>query len=1026
MKMLDAYYRAGGSILWVPFGDSRGGLLWNRHIGSRYDVESFDEALQDSRRTVSVCSTACIRRLASYIWTTNVASHPVTADVKGLFLPRIGEWSWPGTVPMRFGKSWQVVVRGMEGTRSVLNANPPGSGREEFAYSEKSGAYPSEPEVVGVRDMQGGSGRMMVFPLYITYTWANFGHPGLQDAVLLRGDGVHPSDGFRLLINAYRWLAEPARKAGMGGYQPPPPPSNRPDLSPLDWSKMRFAQDLPQWKGLIGAQTAASGGSGSVGRWVAEAKKLGLSYLIFLEDPARLTPQSFEKLLVDCKAETSAAFAAIPGFRYRDVRGILRYNLDVRVLPTAENIAADGRIKEPTRIVYQHSWRVGAGFAAIKTMPIDPWWNYVTFGCAPFTFRGPKLVDDGMARYLNMEVNSMFLLPISLVEVRSPEEMADSVGSAYLTVFRARSLESMRTWLGGTAFDSPQPCYLTNGPRIDRWAALQTNGAPFRPGGNQLRIGLSASSPAGLQEVKIIDATDGSLYRRFDPQGAKHFAVTVDENQRRQWNLCPVVTDGAGKTAIGPCLNTMVDSYRQWCMGDRLMGMSHVTGWDEKRETLKMFGGGIEISYHKGIPGAGEEPANTYSGGLKIQGIDGGNVYSAACKVRPRISTDLGGEPTQDAFRYNLRLASHDVSVTDYVGDTQYAERDAFTFNGPPRQTLPTRLANITSRLWAVRSRWHAPVSDVVYEVTAAFKQNQRLKRFDLSTLRYGEYPNEFDQLFIRDRSGTALSWLFNVGDKFSRRGDLPAGGYVYQAHVLGGAMGFVPLDEGLSYDSEARGHSLFIDGKDRLVKAGEKITARFLIFHRPYPDQTNNAWLEKYLGDFGIGRPPAYEHKVFQGRLRGTCYFFDVDSADGGAVVEIRRRDLPHNLPLRVFGLSAAAVTGQYDLQTKQVRMLPVFEGCVASRLEINERPRRLYVGELLRCDQTAARLSLVPDGANFLLEIHNPTREPLSCCVQGVAAFAPLADVSLTLTVAPGTSQKRLLTSRAGAVTIAPWREM
>ena len=776
LKALDGYYQAGGSILWVPFGETRGGRTWGEKIGARYDAQSFEEAVIDPTKEVHVSVSAANQGLCTYYWTTNVAPHPVTEGVRGLFLPKWGEWSWPGTVPMKFGKSWQVLVRGMDSTRTVPNLNGPTSGKEEFAFSDQTGTYAAAPEIVGVREAQGASGRMMVLPLYITWTWGNYGHPGLRDALMLNGDGVHPSDGFRLLLNAYRWLAEPARKAGLGGFQAPAPGSNRPDLTPIDWSKQQFPAPGPEWKGLIGARTAAGGGSGTVAEWVKAAQAAGLSYIAFLQDPSKLTEASFKQFLADCQAATTPTFAAIPGFGYYDTHGFFRYNLGVSILPTADNYAADGRIKEPNRIVYQHNWRVGAGFGSLQHAPVDPWWNYVTFGCAVYMYDGAKLVDNGLAPYLNMEANSLTWNPISVVRVDRPQDLAAAAAAAHLTVVRGDSPSALTD---ATREGSVQPSrlYLTNGPLLTRWMAINTNGAPFRPGNNQFRLGLQATSAAGLKEIRLINAQDGSLYRRYDCAGAKTYSLAVDENLSQQWYLCPLATDVNGRTALGGCLATYTDGDRMWAMGDRLMGMSHVVGWDEKKETLQMSGGGIEITFHKGIPGGGEEPSSSARRDLKIQGIDGGDVYTAACKVRLHLWTDKGEEPTQECFRYTQRLASFDGSVTDYVGDHQYAKGAPFEFYGAPRLTEPTKLADITSRLIAPRFRYHGAVSTIVYEVTTTFKQDQQFSRLNLAVMNFTDAPHEYDQLFVKDTGGQALSWLFNLGDKFNRSGRLPVGG---------------------------------------------------------------------------------------------------------------------------------------------------------------------------------------------------------------------------------------------------------
>ncbi|HEY3417748.1 MAG TPA: hypothetical protein VGM23_12765, partial [Armatimonadota bacterium] len=240
LDMLDDYYRAGGSILWAPYAESNGGTYWTRQVGARYDAASLEEDLYDPGNIVDANPTLSDGHLEfyRYLWTAQVTPHPVTEGVRGLLLPTMGEHSWPGTVPMKFGASWQVLVRGKESTRTVGNACSLTSGQKDFTPDVK-GTYAASPELVGVRDSLGASGRMMVYPFYMTATWGNFGHWAMKDAFMLNGAEGHPSDGLRLFVNGCQWLADPARKAGKGGF-PAPKPEGRTVIPPLDWKKADF------------------------------------------------------------------------------------------------------------------------------------------------------------------------------------------------------------------------------------------------------------------------------------------------------------------------------------------------------------------------------------------------------------------------------------------------------------------------------------------------------------------------------------------------------------------------------------------------------------------------------------------------------------------------------------------------------------------------------------------------------------------------------------------------------------------
>ena len=88
-ERLDAYYKAGGGVLWAPQAFLHGGTYWNDLVGDRYDVQSLEEKIDDPGKTIDVNAPLKKRDMLKYIWTTDIKPHPVTDKVKGLFLPFI-------------------------------------------------------------------------------------------------------------------------------------------------------------------------------------------------------------------------------------------------------------------------------------------------------------------------------------------------------------------------------------------------------------------------------------------------------------------------------------------------------------------------------------------------------------------------------------------------------------------------------------------------------------------------------------------------------------------------------------------------------------------------------------------------------------------------------------------------------------------------------------------------------------------------------------------------------------------------
>jgi hypothetical protein len=1028
------YNRQGGGLIWTPLGAGYGANSWTENIGTRIDAVALDEALTDPSKELSVSVMASFRDRLRYIRTNDITPHPVTEGVRGLFFGRTGEWSWPGTIPMKFGPSWQVLVRGMDTTRTTVNGTPPGSGKREFTYTGTTGTYTARPELIAVRkDDPARTGRMLLQPIYTTWTWGNYKHPAMKDAFLLNGDGIYPSDGQRFLLNALRWLAEPAQAAGgFGGYQPPQKAdADKPvDLSPVVWSEADWKKigAEPTIRGLFGAQSRAGGGNGTVAQWAAAARAAGLSYLVFTDDVNRHTPESYAALVAESKAQSDEKFAILPGWGGYDVNGVYRFFPGAPTLPDRKHFDAQGRMTEPAGITVDYAWRIGQVVAEMGKMPYNPWWEHVIMACAPLTYEGTTLVDDGVARWLSScEPHQTTLLPMSLVRVKSPEALGAAVKGAHLTMLRTDKVGEIQDFARKGAGGQTMPSYLTNGPLVPVWRHETSPGEPFRPASSRFRILLKTTSAAGLAEVKITDVADGSVYRLWKPAGQQEFTAAIDESTVKQRVLALLVTDVNGRTAVAPPIYTYQGANRSWQMGDRLMGMHHTTSWDPARKRLVTHGTPAGISYHKGSPDGGGEFTTDHISQLKFQGLEGSGIYPPAFKINPILFTDRGQEPVNTGMRFAQILAGHDLAVFDYVGDQQYPYGQRFVFNGVPRIPQDTKLATIVSRNWLLRTRYMAPISMEVNEIIVTFKQDVTLQRLHLGRYHGPDAPGEFNFLTIKPtKDAPALAWQFEQGEEFSRTTEFTPGGYLYQGKALAGTMGFIALDDKVACQSKARGHDFQLSKKYlKAYRAGDTLTIRMLRVSRAYEaQQGSNDWLEKFLRDYGIATAPAYAPKVTQGTLTATDYILDLQAQDGGAAVEIGKYDLPEPLPIRVSGVRQAAVLGEYDLDTKRVRPLPYLDGTVTVSLETQLKATRLYVGEWVSWDNNAARVSLVPDGMDFLLEAHNPTGQEIVCTVTGAPGFTPLTGVRKELRIPPYSSVKEKLISAPGTVKLEPMR--
>ena len=1028
------YSQLGGGLVWTPLGAGYGALSWNESTGHRVDAEALDESLDGPANKTSVSVSGSLRNRLSYYWTTEIRPHPVTEGVQGLFLGIDGEWGWPATIPMRFGDSWKVLVTGMSETRTVVNSTPRGGKARGHSPGTETGSYAGNPEIIAVRpEADERPGRMMVLPIYTTWTWGNYTHPAMKNAFLFNGDGIHPSDGHRFLLNAWRWLAKPAKAAGLGGHPIPKIADNQSErvkLPPIQWEPdVQFERfnGGPTLRGLFGAHSAYGGGKGTVAEWAQAAKEAGLDFLVFTDDLAELSPDDYASLIADCAAVSNDTFLAIPGWGADDVNGVYRFYPGIKSLPFPERLADDGRLSQHVGIALDSGWVSWPIFAGLEKMPYNPWWEYVVSACAPLVYEGTELVDNGVDRwYREVESNNMHLLPISLVHVRSPSDLADAVDQAHLTVFRTEKNEDilikiLRHGFSGQVF----PAYLTNGPEIVEWSVQKGGSEPYQPNSARFRLLLKVKGEAGIRQVRIVDAVDGRVYRDWRPDGEKEFTAFVDEQMDRQRVLGLIVTDVNGRTAVAPPVYPQMQANRVWHMSDRLMGLHHVTTWNEDHTKLVSGQGtALGTGYHKGSTGEGAGEFSTgHHSTLKFKGLEGPGVYPPAFKIRPIIRSSQGESFAH--FRYNLSLGAHDLTVIDKVGDQRTERGHRFVFDGPVRQMFPSTQADIRVRSWLLRQSYMALSQLMVNEVTFTFKEAVKPSTLVLAHYRGVDTDMDFNFLCIRpDADGDTQAWTFRAGESFRRDTEFDVGGYLYQAPMLAGTMGFVALDAQVQASSQARSHS-FLVRKDRLkeFQPGDKLTVRMLRVSRAFEaDQGSSEWLQDLIRDYGIGSEPAYQYTVLRGAVKEINYIFDLEADEGGASVEIGKYPLVSTLPLRVNGIREKAVCGEYDLDTLRIRSLPNFEGTVTTSVDPAYQTTRLYIGEWLTWDQDDARISLVQDGEAFLLEAHNPTDNPLTVSLSGAPGFTPLSGYQNTLTLPPHESVKEHIAAADGSVQLVP----
>ncbi|NQT51953.1 hypothetical protein HQ576_07880, partial [bacterium] len=342
LPIIEDYVRSGGGIL-VTCENAYDAFRNINQLLKRFDAEVLVESLVDPTHTFRQ------KRYLQYYFcsTENLdGAHPVTRGVPRLIVPLNHSLGGGGTLPLRVRPPWQVIVRGAPTAKSA------------------KGTYPSAPPLVAVRPF--GAGRVGLFPTHTTY-WVNAGYHQIWEGICL-----DQGNGFQLLDNFCRWLAEPSLASGkLGGFREakpepakPAPPATEGVASTDVYTRLIAAgarkpvteirherKKLRDFVGVVGVRTATScvkpnsygGGVGSVADYCRRARARGDSFIVFTELLEAMDATKWAKLVADCKAQTDKDFIAIPGLAYPNGWGDQFIAFDLPHWPRKKWLSDDGK-----------------------------------------------------------------------------------------------------------------------------------------------------------------------------------------------------------------------------------------------------------------------------------------------------------------------------------------------------------------------------------------------------------------------------------------------------------------------------------------------------------------------------------------------------------------------------------------------------------------------------------------------------------------------------------------------------------
>ncbi len=522
-----------------------------------------------------------------FYYTDNIFPSPVSEGVKGAWYHLAGPWTYMSG-PIDVDDSWIVVLRAPRSSRSTPITLP--EAKPGVPYYDKPFFRPdgvTAPPLFAIRDLN--PGRLALFhasPIFHVSSGSSWIHNG---AMLDNGLNGKPSDFGRLLVNTWRWLAAPSMAGDqLGGakiaadrWDPPLEKKDNPNRRYLESPNVDLNPEIAPppvaiYKGIVGPRTAFSGGKGTIAEYADVARQKGLSFIIFLEDMADLTPEKLAQLRDECKASSGKDLLLIAGYRVKTNLGNRMFFFGADPLFVHEKYLSPDKKTLILAPKDSDGKYIPSSFIDFIFESLRNDINSVGF----FDFTGPvksggmalydlrlfsmagvvlydhgKLIEDVTDQYLLTNAGTMAGTPVSINLVDSPEEMAAEAASGRaLTYAAAHSFDKLwdqalrwnHTYMGPNVFPS-------SGPLIRHWPwGIYRTGAfagePFAVNRMLVTPFLQVSSDAGLKEVCVYDGT--RLFRRFLPEGAKDLTVRMFLSGSLQRNMSVVATDVNGGKAL--------------------------------------------------------------------------------------------------------------------------------------------------------------------------------------------------------------------------------------------------------------------------------------------------------------------------------------------------------------------------------------------------------------------------------------------------------------------------------------------
>ena len=1066
VRLIDRYVTAGGGIFLIPREEN-----WKKqmladltdHWGAKLPMEIIVETNPANQGNLIHASYP-----VPLAYTEQVLPTPVSEGIKGIWYPTMPVYNAAMGGPIVVDANWQVVVKASP-TAHTQPISP--QGKSDLLPHPFQPAPVNAPALFALR--QKGAGRIALVNQWPQFSIGS-GVKWIYDRqVLSRGYGGRPSDFGRLLENTWRWLAEPSLKnKAVGGYVTGQQTLLAPNLQKkaiagwfggdsscqsVDPSAASF--DWKVYRGLIGAKTAHSSGSGTVAEYAAAAKKAGLQFIVFLEDFAQLTRDKWARLKADCKRFSDSEMTLLPGYAIEANTGdhLFCYGPVEKghdPWPPAKLLTGPHQTLfklEPRNAAGQYT--AGSGVAVAGNWMIYTWGGHGNLGFYHFSasphvmrisdlrdyamaairyYKDGRLVEDNTADYLTTAAGTIPPAPISFNEVRSPTELTREVNLGHaLTCVQASSVANI--FRDGLWWPNQYASYNTfpsDGPIIHAWpqtVRVWTLGAEeFVTKPAIMEAPLQVSAAAGLKEIRIYNGPE--LFQRWECHGAKQFSARLQLDATIQRNLVLVATDLKGGQAV---------SFARRCWKDGtyapIFCSDHVNDCDW-RNLLAHGPMGMHPTLVAPLPP--DIAGVTWDGGppavIRLVSLQDGS--------RPVLSTNQGDEDGRrfentPLLDYSDEGATAVASRQDRVFAADVVVANSWVSFGP--LAGPGRLMEFVLRLWVYppptvgvpETGWPAKavrqgIDACLFRDDIRFRQDGTVKRLTLLQDNYwlpetvkpvylllGQAPATITRRMDCFTLNQTATFALASGDWFALYSPRTACSHIFIVRQQAIQLQVGPQPQSLT---------IYADLSGKKVRAGDTYT--FELFSLGVPvnmslkSQNDVTRLLNYLH-----HPEGM--KVLRGTPLPSPGFIECEPHHGAVEVVVPRPSWKTNLtlPLRVKGLNrrwtaglfqkTGYVLGNYGTGENRYRELGVDQfGCAHVPMYVDLAPRtHMVAGHPIIADAAGKDLfigvmHLQDKPSRWQVSANNPTAKPITTTLRKAMELPGFVFPDTKLTLPPG----------------------